>query len=150
MAPWGSMRKRWRLVALVLIPALAFALLPEGRLGCDDPMEHETSPDAAWTLSLCRRPMLFAMPGGGSDAPGWVVLRDGSGGIRGVVDLEMVQLWWSVPGVTAEWQPDRVIVPLTAELPLTAASGPLSRWLQGRVWRWRAMLGLVPTSDMFR
>jgi hypothetical protein len=145
-----NMRKSWRLAAIVLIPVLGLALMPQGRLGCNDPMEHETSPDSAWSLSLCRRPMLFAMPGGSSDAPGWIVLRDKWGAIRGVVDLEMVQLWWSVPGVTVEWKPDRVIVPMTAELPLTEASGPAPRWLQARIWRWRAMLGLVPTSDMFR
>lgn len=144
------MRKRWWLATIVVIPVLGFVLLPEGRLGCDDPMEHETSPDLAWTLSLCRRPMLFAMPGGSSDAPGWIVLRDSSDAIRGVVDLGMVQEWWSVPGVKPEWKPGRVVVMMAAELPLTPASGPVTRWLQARVWRWRALLGLVPTSDMFR
>lgn len=146
----GDMRKGWLASCVLGFAALGFALLPEGRLGCADPMEHETSPDAAWILSLCRRPMLFAMPGGSSDAPDWVVLRDRSGSIRGVVGLEMVQLWWSMPNTTAQWKPDLVVVPLVAELPLVPASGPVSRWLQARVWRWRALLGLVPTSDMFR
>lgn len=130
--------------------ALSAALLPESRLGCADPEEHDTSPDHAWTLTLCRRPMWFAMPGSSSDAPGWIVLRDISGAIRGVVDLEMVQLWWSMPNTKTEWKPDLVIVPMVAELPLTSASGPATRWLQARVWRWRGLLGLVPNSAMFR
>ncbi|MGI4799101.1 MAG: hypothetical protein ACRYG8_34700, partial [Janthinobacterium lividum] len=75
------------LLSLPFIVALGFASLPEGRLGCVEPIERETSPDAAWTLTLCRRPLWFAMPGGGSDAPGWIVLRDAQNGIRGVVDL---------------------------------------------------------------
>ncbi len=78
-----------------------------------------------------------------------VALRNISGAIRGVVDLGMVQEWWSVPGVRTEWKPGLVIVPMVAELPLTPASGSATRWLQARVWRWRALLGLVPTSDMF-
>lgn len=132
------------------IIGIVFALLPEGRLGCSDPVEREASPDAAWTLTLCRRPMWFAMPGGRSDSPGWVVLRDLHGAIRGVVDLSMIQSYRATSATGPVWEPGWVRVPLAAELPLTAASGPVARWMEGRIWRWRALLGLVPTDDMFR
>ena len=139
------MRRTWVLAAA--LPAIAFVLLPEGRLGCDDPMEHETSPDAAWTLTLCRRPMLFAMPGGGSDAPGWIVLRDAQGAIRGVTDLGMVQLYRGATDMPPQWMPGRVVIQLVADMPLSPASGPVMRWLASRTWRWRALLGLVPSDD---
>lgn len=134
----------------IALLALGLALLPEGRLGCTNPIEREASPDGAWELTLCRRPMWFAMPGAGSDAPGWIVLRDAQRGIRGVVDLGMVQNYRAAAGTDTVWEPGRVQVPLVADLPLTAASGPVARWIDGRIWRWRAVLGLVPTDDMFR
>ena len=135
------------LVALVLAAVL---LQPEARLDCSDPEESETSPDGAWTLTLCRRPMWFAMPGGSGDAPGWIVLRDVQGAIRGVVDLSMVQAYRAAAGSPTKWGPDRVEVMLVAELPLVPAAGPVSRWVEGRIWRWRALLGLVGSDDMFR
>lgn len=140
--------RRW-LLAVFAAAMLPLFLAPEGRLGCTDPMERETSPDGAWTLTLCRRPMVFAMPGGSGDAPGWIVLRDAKGAIRGVVDLGMVQIY-GVSGMGTEWRSDQVYVPLTAELPLRPASGSLARWLEERTWRLRALLGLTPTDDMFR
>ena len=135
------------LVALVLAAVL---LQPEARLDCSDPEESETSPDGAWTLTLCRRPMWFAMPGGSGDAPGWIVLRDVQGAIRGVVDLSMVQAYRAAAGSPTKWGPDRVEVMLVAELPLVPAAGPVSRWVEERIWRWRALLGLVGSDDMFR
>lgn len=142
---------RWRR-GLLLLPALLLvaALLPEGRLGCAEPELREWSPDGAWSLTLCRRPTWFAMPGGSGDAPGWIVLRDAQDGIRGVVDLSMVQAYGSATGASTQWEPDRVRVQLVAELPLVPASGPVARWMDAQVWRWRALLGLVPTDDMFR
>lgn len=131
------------------LPPLALLLAPEGRLACTEPLLTERSPTGAWTLTLCRRPMLFAMPGGSGDAPGWIVLRDASGAIRGVVGLSMVQTY-GVADAPTVWGAGRVQVPLTAELPLRPASGPLARWLEDRLWRLRAWLGLVPTDDMFR
>ena len=137
---------RLLLRGLPLIPlaVLAVLLAPEGRLRCDEPWLRETSPNGAWTLELCRVPMLFAMPGGGSDAPGWLVLRDAEGAIRGVTWLDMVQLYGGSGPV--EWRGGRVSVPLVAELPLVRASGPLSRWWGDRVWRLRALLGVVATG----
>lgn len=140
-----------RKLVLSSVAAVAFsaALLPDSRLECADPEEREASPDHAWTLTLCRRPMWFAMPGGSGDASGWIVLRDAQGAIRGVVDLSMVQSYRAA-GLATQWAPDRVRVPLVAELPLVPASGPVARWVEARIWRWRALLGLVPTDDMFR
>lgn len=93
--------------------------------------------------------MFFAMPGGSGDAPGWIVLRDAEGAIRGVVDLGMVQMY-SVSGRGTEWRSDHVYVPLTADLPLRPASSSLARWLEERMWRLRALLGLTPTDTLFR
>ena len=117
-----------------------------GLLGCDDPI-LETSPDGAWTLSVCRRPMWFSMPGGASDAPGWIVLRDRSGAIRGVSELDMMQNWGSERPV--EWSADRVEKSLTVELPLVPARNGLERWVGTRVWRARAAFGFTTTSDDF-
>ena len=113
-------------------------------------MVREASPDGAWELTLCRRPMWFAMPGGSGDAPGWIVLRDDRGGIRGIVDLSMVQLYGAASGQDTLWEPDRVVLMLVAEFALAPAAGPVDRWMDERIWRWRALLGLVPTDDMFR
>lgn len=142
-----------RRAAMAVLPLVAVALAvyfaPEGRLACStERMLRETSPDGAWTLTLCCRPMWFSMPGGSSDAPGWIVLRDRDGAIRGVSDLAMVQMYGS-SGVDTEWTADRVSVPLTTELPLVPAAGPFRRWLDDRVWRWRALFGFTPTDDEF-
>lgn len=143
-------RRRILLPLLLATAGLGLVLLPEGRLACSDPYEHEASPDGAWTLTLCRRPKVFSMPGGSSDAPGWIVLRDVEGSIAGVVDLGMVQNYRAAAGAPTQWTAHRVDVLLTAQLPLVPASGPVGRWVTARVWRWRALLGLVPTDDMFR
>lgn len=112
-----SNKSKIALLSLPLIAALAFASLPEGRLGCVEPIKRETSPDAAWTVTLCRRPMWFAMPGGSSDAPGWIVLRDAQDGIRGVVDLGMIQNYRAAAGTETVWALDRVEVLLVADRP---------------------------------
>ena len=90
------------------------------------------------------------MPGQGSDAPAWVVLRDPAGAISGVVDLSMVQSYRAAGGMETEWATDRVVVHLAAQFPLRPASGPAARWLRARTWVWRTLLGLAPTEDMFR
>lgn len=131
------------------IPLLALALVPEGRLRCADPWVDARSPDRTWTLTVCRRPMLFAMPGGSGDAPGWIVLRDAAGAIRGVVHLEMMQLLGENGAVAdMRWDADRVVLPFLAEMALAPASGPGARWLGDRVWRLRALAGLVPADAM--
>ena len=139
---------RWKLAAPVLTPfalMLTLVLAPEGRLACSPPDARESSPDGAWTLTLCRRPMWFAMPGGSSDAPGWVVLRDRTGSIRGVTGLSMVQLY----GGETVWHPDRVERSLVTEMPLPRIRGAARVWLEDRLWRLRALAGLVRTDDAF-
>lgn len=140
---------RHRLLLLPILAGLAIPLAPEGRLRCHEPWIRETSPDEAWTLELCRVPMVFAMPGASGDAPGWIVLRDSAGAIRGVSWLSMVQSYGAARGVPTDWSRGRVEVPLVAELPLVPASGPVTRWWDDRLWRLRALLGLVTTDDDF-
>ena len=135
-------------VVSVIVPVagvLAFCLAPERRLACGDPWLDAASPDRAWTLTVCRRPMLFAMPGGSGDAPGWIVLRDCAGAIRGVVHLDMMQLLAEASG-DPRWESGRVEIPGLAEMPLVPALGPVSRWLGDRLWRVRALIGLVPSD----
>jgi hypothetical protein len=126
---------------------LVFASAPERRLACEDTWLREQSPDRAWTLTVCRRPMFFAMPGGSSDAPGWIVLRDANGALRGVVHLGMMQFLYELAqdgGV--RWEPERVVVSGLTEITLVPAADPISRWLVDRVWRLRALVGLVPSD----
>ncbi|GJE55216.1 hypothetical protein EKPJFOCH_1705 [Methylobacterium thuringiense] len=146
-----SRRRRVRavLLALPVVALLSFLLAPERHLACDETWLKERSPDHAWTLTVCRRPMMFAMPGGGSDAPGWIVLRDADDAIRGVVHLEMMQLLAEAgPAGGTRWQPDRVMLSGLAEMPLVPATSPVSRWFADRLWRVRASAGLVPSDLM--
>ena len=50
------------------------------------------SPDSAFALVVYRQPALFAMPGQGSDAPGYVVLTDRQGRTLRRAEVAMVQL----------------------------------------------------------
>ncbi|WP_136625072.1 hypothetical protein [Aureimonas flava] len=79
----------------------AVILVPEGRLARRKPHLTEAQPDGAWSVTICGRPQLFAMPGGGSDAPGWIVLRDDRGAIRGLSSLAMLQLYGTMGGDTS-------------------------------------------------
>jgi hypothetical protein len=144
----GRRAAMWGLAVLSL-PVLALVLAPEGRLACAEPYVSEASPDGAWTLTLCRRPMWLAMPGGASDAPGWLVLRDRTGAIRGVTELGMVQSYGAAAGLGTAWLPDRVERPLVTEMPLPRTHDPARVWLEDRVWRLRALVGLVTSDDAF-
>lgn len=104
-AAW-SHAVRWGRVTLLLTPlalVLAVVLTPEGRLACTESEAREASPDGAWTLTLaadrCGSQCRTAPA-----TPGWVVLRDRAGAIRGVTGLGMVQMY---SGET-DWRPDRV------------------------------------------
>ncbi len=147
--PSRGRRLRLDLAALLLLPPLALLLAPEGRLACAEPYVSERSPDGAWTLTLCRRPMWFAMPGGASDAPGWLVLRDRTGAIRGVTELSMVQSYGAVAGGETTWMPDRVERLMVTEMPLPRTTDPMRVWLEDRLWRLRALFGLVASDDAF-
>ena len=133
--------------AAIVLGVLAIVLVPRGSTGCVD-ASRETSPDGAWTLSLCPRPTWFAMPGQAGDAPAWIVLRDRAGTIRGLSELDMVQNY-HVAGSPTIWGAETVEVPMVANLALPPEHGAIARWLDDRVWRLRALLGLTPTSDMF-
>lgn len=130
----------------LLAALLLWAWLPFGRLDCGEGRWRSTGPDGA-TLTACARPLPFAMPGQGSDAPGWLVLRDARGFIRGVASLEMVQ---TLHGTDAEWVAGRVAVPLHAEFPAPAALAAPLAFLLALLWRSRAALGLVPADTSFR
>lgn len=140
----------WTVIVLCLpVLLLALVLVPERRLACDDhPYLTETSPDGQWKLTVCPRPMWFAMPGSGSDAPGWIVIRDRSSLIRGVSSLSMLQLYGgAISGNTTEWASDGVSRMMVFDLSLRPVSSPVEGWLNDRLWRLRALLGLVPSDD---
>ena len=93
--------------------------------------------------------MLIAMPGHGGDTPGWIVLRDTAGFIRGVSALDMVQNY-GASGTPPIWDRRQVTIPLTVELPLPPARSRLTAWLEDRAWRFRALTGLTTRSEDFR
>lgn len=66
------------------------------------------SPDGKYQLVVYSVPMLFAMPGGGSDAPCYVQLQNKSGKILNEGYLEMVQLLDRI-----DWEKDSVTVAIT-------------------------------------
>lgn len=140
------------LIVLAGLPALVMLCLllaPEGRLACDEPWMNEISPDQSWTLTICRRPPFFAMPGSSSDAPGWIVLRNRDGAIHGVVSLGMMQLVADFAATSSlRWTPEQVAIPGLVEISIGPARGPVSRWLVDRIWRLRAVAGLVASDQM--
>ena len=78
--------------------------------GCDLAAEEHlryASPDSAFVLVVYRYPRLYAMPGQGSDAPGFVELQDREGRRYQRRKVEMVQLV-----ETPEWTASRVRVKL--------------------------------------
>jgi ankyrin repeat protein len=62
------------------------------------------SPDGRYVVRLFASPMLFSMPGGGSDASGDIVLQDAAGQELNRKSIEMVQL------AAVKWLKDRVEV----------------------------------------
>lgn len=130
----------------VAVMVTAFALVPQGRLACADPLLRTGSPDGAYAVTVCYRPMWLAMPGGGGDGDGWVVLRDQGGAILGVVDLRG-PIEFQEP---TRWSRDSVLLPLNAGFDLPQPAPPPLRWFRDRVWRVRALLGFVPSDAAFR
>ena len=57
----------------------------------------------------------------------------------------MVQMY----GGETVWRPDRVERSLVTEMPLPRTRGTAWVWLEDRLWRLRALLGLVRTDDAF-
>ncbi len=146
-APLARSRRRWLWLAVAAIVALP-VLLVSPLLACGDgAFRQEASPDGAHSLRLCRVPMLFAMPGQGSDASGYAVLRDRDGWIAGVVAVEMV----GAVTLPVAWSQAEVAVPLALQLALPSPDRPLPlRALIDWSWRLRAALGLIPHDTDFR
>jgi hypothetical protein len=146
----ANRRAMARAAWLILLLGLAgLVVLPQGFLACADaPFLRSASRDGAHELTVCRRPVVApAMPGQGSDGPGWAVLRDSRRGlIEGVVAIDALISIGHPPA----WEPRRVTLPLVAEFDLAPpASTPLA-WLRDRLWRLRAWAGLVPSDSRFR
>lgn len=144
------MRLRGVLGMVATVPlamAALLAVIPEGDLRCAAPFVRSASPDASHELTVCRRPSSGAMPGQGSDGPGWAVLRDRAGHIGGVVSVRsLVEI-----GRAPEWDAMLARIPLVAEIALFPEDVPgFLRAIEGRVRRLRALLGLVPSSEAFR
>jgi hypothetical protein len=126
---------------------LLWVVAPVGALDCREPRWSSTSPDGA-SLRLCpRRVGAFAMPGQGGDAPGFLVLRDAAGWVRGVASIEMVQ---TLQREQARWERGTVHIPLHAELPHPAWRPAPIAFLVEAQWRVRAYLGLIPSDRDFR
>ena len=81
--------------------------------GTEEVYREFVGPNGAYRVIVLRRPLPFAMPGQGSDAPGLVRLLDGDGHVLREMQLEMVQLVDRV-----EWSHHRVHIPLIADWPL--------------------------------
>lgn len=77
------------------------------------------SPDSAFVLVVYRYPRVYAMPGQGSDAPGFVELQDREGKRYEKQKVEMVQLV-----ETPEWTAERVRVKLILDWKLPSPRAP--------------------------
>lgn len=131
-------------ILLTLLLAISIAI-PEGSLKCDD-QSPDVSPDGEWSISVCRRPMLFGMPGGGSDASAWIVLRDKYGSIRGVSDLNMIQNY----GLNEiQWGENKVKRLSIFELNLSKTNNGFIRFFEDRIWRIRALFNITKSNEDF-
>lgn len=144
-----GLKRRLSLAAIIAVtsPLMMLVFAPAGRLACDSPYLTETSPDGRWTITVCGRPVWFAIPGSGSDAPGWIVLRDETSSIRGVSSLSMLQLYGGVSGSETEWTSSHVRRLMVFDMQLSQAQDPLDRWRNEHIWRLRALVGLVPDNE---
>jgi len=72
-----------------------------------------TSPDRRFRLVVYRIPMMFCMPGGSSDAPGYVRLFDNrTGRLLEQKEVEMVQM---VGFTEVDWSSSQVHIKLLAD-----------------------------------
>ncbi len=136
------------LAAPPLLLAAALALAPEGSLACADPVMRAERPDGQYVMTVCRQPSRrAAMPGQGSDGPGWAVLRDREGHIAGVVDIGMLQ----EADRPVEWEQFHAVIPLAARIEIFPEDfiGFL-RVIEDRRLRLVAHLGMAPRSEAFR
>lgn len=129
--------------------ALGFYLVAPGYLRCEAPTYLEESPDGAFVLQACRKPMLIAFPGQGGDAPATVTLRDADGWLIASVDLGMIQNYGGTDGT--QWKDGRVSQGLNFAFDLPAGERGLGRKIaQATLAQLRYKLFLAPTDEDFR
>jgi hypothetical protein len=135
------------LIVCLILGVIAYALVASCfvDVDCSEPVLSSLSPEGTDSLAVCRRPMLIAMPGQGSDTSGWVVLRDGRALITGITEVSMVQ-----SASEPEWSPERVEIKLTASFERKPPPPTVQAWLTDRCWRMRAVLRLTPSDKSFR
>ena len=71
------------------------------------------SPDGEHTVTVYRMARMWSMPGGGSDAPGMILLTDTNGKVLNRRRIEMVQL-----ASEPQWGEDTVSMKLLFEWPI--------------------------------
>ncbi len=101
---------------LVAIVCAAGILLVARYSGGPSEYARFKSPDGRFELIVYRRPMLFAMPGQGSDAPGTIVLQTSAGEELRRAPVSMLQLV-SEP----RWGEDKVSMKLLFDWKLTGS-----------------------------
>ena len=94
----------FRFGCLGVLGLLIVLLIAPGQMTKSGIRSAAFSPDSKYSIAIVRHPMLFAMPGGGSDAPCDVYLFDASGRELKNKSFEMVQL------VSVGWQGEIVKV----------------------------------------
>ncbi|MEM1198170.1 MAG: hypothetical protein AAGI06_02565 [Pseudomonadota bacterium] len=103
---------------LVAVVCAAGILLVARYSGGPSEYARFKSPDGRFELVVYRQPVLFAMPGQGSDAPGTVVLQTSAGEELQRTPVSMVQLV-SEP----RWDEDKVSVKLLLDWALPSGGG---------------------------
>jgi hypothetical protein len=92
---------RWK--SLVALTIVAFSLWWSGGRAFASYHSTNPSPGGRYKLITYSIPMLFAFPGQGSDASGYVQLQDSSGRVLNEGYVEMVQIVYD-----AEWRTNEV------------------------------------------
>jgi hypothetical protein len=133
-------------LGLAVLVLAARAVLPPANLGCAVPELLSPAPDGQASLAICRRPLWFAMPGQGGDAPAWAEMRDARGNIAGLVDISTM----AVMQGPVEWTDEGAAMPLVFALDRPMPLPAPASWLRDAVWRLRAFLFLVPDDADFR
>lgn len=111
----ASTAKRLLLIAELIcaLPLAAGVSLHLYRRASAEQYHTEHSPDGRFSVVVYRIPMLWAMPGSASDAPGYIRLLDSTGHTLQQADVEMVQNAGPI-----EWSSNRVYVASVGEWPL--------------------------------
>jgi len=139
-------RRGWRWTAAGAALAALVVLAPSRWMDCDRPDWVSRAPDGAHSLTACARPMLMAMPGGGGDNDGWLVLRDARGFIQGAVDVSLIRQTSN----EVRWAGRTASIPLVATLHGGPERSLPVAFATDRLWRLRGLVGLTPTDAEFR